>query len=98
MNDFHSLKLGGGAHQLQNWGGGQVVPNAPSPPPRFPRPCKTALIERTAQDFNIFFQIDTQKQSSSPRNHVLETDTVEKENYAKLFVTYKMTIQISAET
>ena len=42
--------------------------------------------------------MDTQKQTSSPRNHVLETDTVEKENYAKLLVTYKMAIQISAET
>ena len=57
-----------------------------------------SLIESTAQDFNIFFQIDTQKQTSSPRNHVLDTDTVEKENYVKLLVTYKMAIQISAET
>ena len=53
---------------------------------------KTALIERTAQYFNIFFQIDAQKHTSSPRDNVLETDTVEKENYAKLLVTYKMAI------
>ena len=42
--------------------------------------------------------MDAKKQTSSPRNHVLETDAVEKENYAKLLVTYKMAIQISAET
>ena len=59
---------------------------------------KTALIERIAKDFNIVFQIDTQKQTCSPRNHVHETDAVEKENYAKLLLTKKMAIQISAET
>ena len=37
---------------------------------------KTALIERTAQDLT-FFHIET-KTIYSPRNHILETDTVKK--------------------
>ena len=42
-----------------------------------------ARIEGLHKILTFFFKIDTQKQTSSPRNHVLETDTVEKENYRR---------------